>query len=125
MGRKLVLAFSFFILILFLLSAAPVSQGATPNQSQTVAQTTPVTGPTAGVLPTTVVEVTRVPSQATPDAGARTFPETGFTVPSVFIKFWDANGGLPVFGYPISEARQEKSDIDGKTYMVQYFERNR
>ncbi|HEX8597591.1 MAG TPA: hypothetical protein VF952_03650 [Chloroflexia bacterium] len=120
MGRKLVLAFSFFVLIVFLLSSAPISQGAqgySPNQSRAAAQ--------ASVLPTSEVQVTRVPSQPTPDPGARTFPETGFSVPSVFIKFWDSKGGLSVFGYPISEARQEKSDIDGKTYMVQYFERNR
>src|SRR5207237_1212958 len=34
-------------------------------------------------------------------------------------------GGLPVFGYPITEARLERSQTDGNTYLVQYFERNR
>ena len=33
--------------------------------------------------------------------------------------------GLPVYGYPISEAFDEVSPTDGKTYLVQYFERNR
>ena len=55
----------------------------------------------------------------------RTFPETGFTVPAVFIRYWDANGSLPVFGYPISEARTERNLTDNKDYLVQYFERNR
>jgi hypothetical protein len=134
-GRKLVLAFSFFVVILFLLSAAPISQGAqgaSPNQqgqaiSQATAQgtQTPKAASTVGVLPTEAAQSTAVAQAPTPEAGSRTFPETGFTVPAVFMKYWNANGGLPVFGFPISEARSEKSDSDGKTYMVQYFERNR
>ena len=32
---------------------------------------------------------------------------------------------MPVFGYPLSEAFKEKNPADGKTYLVQYFERNR
>src|SRR5437763_1836647 len=32
---------------------------------------------------------------------------------------------LPVYGYPISEAFAEPSPTDGRTYLVQYFERNR
>ncbi|HVG00766.1 MAG TPA: N-acetylmuramoyl-L-alanine amidase, partial [Chloroflexia bacterium] len=39
--------------------------------------------------------------------------------------YWSRNGGIPVFGYPLSEGFQEKSATDGKTYLVQYFERNR
>src|SRR3954451_2668162 len=38
--------------------------------------------------------------------------------------FWDANGGLAQFGYPLSEEFQEKLE-DGKTYTVQYTERAR
>ena len=34
-------------------------------------------------------------------------------------------GGLPVYGYPITEEFIEKSPTDGKPYKVQYFERNR
>jgi hypothetical protein len=33
------------------------------------------------------------------------------------------NGGLPQQGLPISDEFQETSDLDGKTYKVQYFER--
>lgn len=58
-------------------------------------------------------------------SGAGYFAQTGHTLKEPFNAYWQANGGLPVFGYPISEAFQEKSATNGKTYEVQYFERNR
>ncbi|MEO8289302.1 MAG: hypothetical protein ABI670_23080 [Chloroflexota bacterium] len=52
--------------------------------------------------------------------GDRTFyPETGHTVGGTFSQFWANNGGLAIFGYPISEEIRE----NGLT--VQYFERAR
>ena len=54
---------------------------------------------------------------------SRTFPETGKTVAGKFLEYWDGHGGLAQQGYPISEQMQEVSDVDGKTYSVQYFER--
>jgi hypothetical protein len=54
---------------------------------------------------------------------SRTFPETKKTVKNKFLQYWDTHGGLPQQGFPISEEMQEKSDTDGKTYTVQYFER--
>ncbi len=53
------------------------------------------------------------------------FPETNKTVPGAFLYYWNTHGGLPIYGYPISEAAQEVNPSDGKTYLVQYFERNR
>jgi subtilisin family serine protease len=53
------------------------------------------------------------------------FPETGHTLAYGFKQFWQANGGLAVFGYPISEEFSEKNPDTGETYTVQYFERNR
>src|SRR3954464_7260005 len=53
------------------------------------------------------------------------FSQTGHTLKEPFLAYWQRSGGLPVFGYPISEAFDEKSPTDGKTYTVQYFERNR
>ncbi len=53
------------------------------------------------------------------------FSETGKTVPGSFLSYWNNHGGLAIFGYPISEAVQEVSPTNGKTYLVQYFERNR
>jgi len=55
---------------------------------------------------------------------SRTFPETGKTVTGAFLDYWDANGGLALQGYPISDELQETSPTDGKTYTVQYFERS-
>ncbi|MDQ5824422.1 MAG: hypothetical protein M3441_09485 [Chloroflexota bacterium] len=53
----------------------------------------------------------------------QTFPETGKTVKGRFLQYWQQNGGLPQQGYPITNEIQERSDTDGKTYTVQYFER--
>ncbi|HYF62942.1 MAG TPA: hypothetical protein VD886_09035 [Herpetosiphonaceae bacterium] len=53
------------------------------------------------------------------------FPETGHSLCGEFRRFWEGNGGLPIFGYPITEPAPERSETDGATYTVQYFERNR
>jgi hypothetical protein len=52
-----------------------------------------------------------------------TFKETGKTIRGIFRKYWNERGGLAQQGFPISEEMQEKSDTDGKYYIVQYFER--
>jgi hypothetical protein len=58
-----------------------------------------------------------------PGSGSRTFPETGKSVSGLFLDYWDRNGGLPQQGFPISEMFTEVSDLNGKPYTVQYFER--
>ena len=64
------------------------------------------------------------PSSPTlPGSGTRTFPETGKTVTGIFLDYWTNNGGLSQQGFPISELMSEVSDLDGKSYTVQYFER--
>ncbi|MDQ3931205.1 MAG: hypothetical protein M3328_18925, partial [Chloroflexota bacterium] len=65
----------------------------------------------------------RAYAQSLPGSGSRTFPETGKTVRGIFLDYWDKNGGLPQQGFPISELMSEVSDLDGKSYTVQYFER--
>ncbi|MBF6613311.1 MAG: hypothetical protein IVW55_09305 [Chloroflexi bacterium] len=60
---------------------------------------------------------------ALPDTGSSLFPQTGKSVSGIFLDYWKTHGGLQQQGYPISELMQEKSDLDGKTYTVQYFER--
>ena len=81
--------------------------------------------PTAAATATT-------PTQGTPSAGtpvpvpggnSRRFPETGKSVTGLFLDYWDKNGGLPQQGFPISEVMTEISDLNGKAYTVQYFER--
>lgn len=53
------------------------------------------------------------------DATHRFFPQTRHFLSNGFKAYWEAHGGLPVFGYPISEEFTE----NGIT--VQYFERAR
>ncbi len=63
---------------------------------------------------------------AMPDTPTRIyFKETGHTLSSVFLKFWQNNGGLERFGYPWTEEFEERDLLDGKIYIVQYFERAR
>jgi hypothetical protein len=47
------------------------------------------------------------------------FDETGFTVGGGFLQFWKTQGGLAIFGYPITE------EFIVKGHTVQYFERAR
>jgi hypothetical protein len=56
--------------------------------------------------------------------GATFFPETGHNLSGSFLNYWNANGGLAQFGYPISEEFSQTLE-DGKAYTVQYFERAR
>ncbi len=50
---------------------------------------------------------------------------TGFKPSARFLDFWQSKGGLPLFGYAISPELLETSPTDGKTYIVQWFERAR
>ncbi|MCS6881049.1 MAG: S8 family serine peptidase [Oscillochloridaceae bacterium] len=63
-----------------------------------------------------------VPPVNTPEV--RYFPETGHTLRGAFLRFWERHGGLPIFGFPISEELIETGS-DGRAYTVQYFERHR
>jgi hypothetical protein len=55
----------------------------------------------------------------------RYFTETGHNLLNGFKQFWDANGGLAQFGYPLTEEFTERNPADDHTYTVQYFERAR
>ncbi len=59
-----------------------------------------------------------------PTDGRLYFPETGHTLGGGFRAFWEQNGGLPIFGFPISEEFTEIGS-DGRPVTVQYFERHR
>ena len=74
-----------------------------------------------------VNSVTGQPFQPVPqpnNASVAYFPQTQHTMGEPFRTFWQQNGGLPIFGYPISEAFTERGE-DGRDYTVQYFERYR
>jgi acetyl esterase/lipase len=55
--------------------------------------------------------------------GSVLFKETGKRLGGAFLQYWQSHGGLAQQGLPISDEFMEKSDLDGKTYLVQYFER--
>ena len=59
------------------------------------------------------------PVDGADDPNCTFYPQTGHRLCFGFRSFWEQNGGLPVFGYPISEEFQENG------YTVQYFERGR
>lgn len=67
--------------------------------------------------------------QRVDDPGDGTYDaSTGHTLrngPAPFRDYWQNNGGLSVFGLPLSEQFQEVNAADGQTYWVQYFERQR
>jgi len=58
-------------------------------------------------------------------AGSLFFGETGHNILGTFRAYWETHGGAFVHGYPMTEAYMERNAIDGKMYLVQYFERSR
>ena len=77
------------------------------------------------VLTTLLQPLSLLPTFAGPvqQGGCQTFKETGKTVCGKFLIYWQQHGALPQQGYPISNEFSEKSDLNGQTYTVQYFER--
>lgn len=65
------------------------------------------------------------PAPGRTESGRAYFPQTQQYLVYGFKEYWENNGGLSLFGYPISGEFQEVSPVDGKTYTVQYFERAR
>ena len=65
------------------------------------------------------------PDPASVPAARHFFEQTGYTLNNGFALYWEEHGGLAEFGYPISQEFEEVNPDDGKTYTVQYFERNR
>ncbi len=60
----------------------------------------------------------------TPSPNTLYFDETGHTLSGSFRTYWEANGGLALFGYPISEPFGMLG-ADGIVRQVQYFQRCR
>src|SRR4051794_32816811 len=58
-------------------------------------------------------------------ADALCFSQTGHCISGRFRQYWEQNGGLPVFGYPISDAANEANRDTGQSYLTQWFERTR
>jgi len=57
--------------------------------------------------------------------GRRFFSPVGHGITGTFGKYWDENGGVAVFGYPVSEPLKESVGENKASITVQYFERAR
>jgi hypothetical protein len=64
-----------------------------------------------------------LPAAAFAQTGERCFPETGQCIGGRIRLYWEANGGLAVFGYPITAVAAET--VEGVPLQVQWFERDR
>ncbi len=73
--------------------------------------------------PNGVPELEALPLEMRPEGGAL-FPQTGKDVRGIFLDYWLTNGGPLQYGYPISNAFIERSQLDGRERIVQYFERS-
>jgi hypothetical protein len=65
----------------------------------------------------------QAPSTAVGSVASFPFGRSPYTVRGEFVVYWVNNGQLAQFGYPLSNEFREVSPLDGKTYIVQYFER--
>jgi hypothetical protein len=110
----------------------PLPVTTTPQVFQPSTTTIPYVPPTQTAQPPTATR-TPMPKPVACNAiapfasttGKVFFRETGHSLGGAFYKYWQQNGGLPVYGYPLTEEFTERSPTDGKQYTVQYFERNR
>jgi hypothetical protein len=75
------------------------------------------------ILTSTLRPLAFIEALAQPSSLCQTFRETGKTLCGRFLAYWQQNGGLRQFGYPLSEPFTEISELDAKQYTVQYFER--
>ena len=97
----------------------PVVDGATVAWLNVTAFGTVVA--TAALQPTLPTE--RRDPLLKPDPNVIYFAETGHTLGFGFKSFWQQHGGLPVFGYPLTEELREPDPATGQLRAVQYFER--
>jgi len=62
-------------------------------------------------------------STAQAQTDRRCFAETNQCIAGSIRTYWERNGGLPIFGYPITP--QQVETVEGQTLPVQWFERDR
>jgi len=70
----------------------------------------------------------QISTAAAADAGGEQnfyFMQTKHNLSKSFLSYWRANGGLSIFGLPLTERFEQVNTVDGKKYVVQYFERAR
>ncbi len=86
------------------------------------------TSPTVNVHATTIRNV--LPTAPRPDPGSTRpdwfyFQETQHYLSFGFKDFWSRSGGVPIFGFPLTEEFSEMNPDQGKMLTVQYLERQR
>ncbi|MEO8286544.1 MAG: hypothetical protein ABI670_08925 [Chloroflexota bacterium] len=100
-------------------SASFAARAALPAQRET---------PPAPAAPTVAPQRLILLTDPLPDPqqqGVEWFSPTGHTLRGQFLLYWQQNGGLAQFGYPITEEFFEPVGPDNKPVQVQYFERSR
>lgn len=85
-------------------------------------------GVLAGRLGARLLELNSMPWEYFPKAnsaprGCQFFAETGHSLCEPYLGYWQQNGGLERFGYPVTEPFFET--VEGTKLAVQYFERRR
>ena len=73
------------------------------------------------LLLTAFIAIPAIPTAA--QAGERCFSETGLCISGSIRTYWEQNGGLAVFGFPITAQTIEL--VEGSPLQVQWFERDR
>ncbi len=109
-------------------STPTVTPGRTSTPTFTATATAIATSTPAPPTPTPTPQPPAAcrPVQPFPSTEERIyFGPTGHSLGGLFLQHWQQHGGLPLFGYPLTEEFTEVSQTDGRPYRVQYFERNR
>jgi hypothetical protein len=83
-----------------------------------------IPSPTPSPTPSKPILLTD-PVPDTEQDGVMYFSQTGHTLRGKFLDYWQQNGGLSQFGYPLTEEFFEPDGPDDSFLRVQYFERNR
>lgn len=72
-----------------------------------------------------LIVVSLVLPQASSAAEQQCFEQTGFCIEGRFLQYWQQNGGLQVFGYPLSIAQDVYNQDSQQSFLTQQFERAR
>jgi hypothetical protein len=78
---------------------------------------------TAMLVLAVLTAVLSLTSPAAAQTDQHCFAETGQCIAGAIRTYWERNGGLAVFGFPITAQSQET--VEGKALQVQWFERDR
>jgi hypothetical protein len=122
----LVLAATVFFQVSPAAAAGPMSGSGGSMMGSGPTSTTPMnpgaTNPDGSSVPGTSAGAT---TPMMTGSGGQYFPETGRMMGQGFMSFWNQNGGVGVFGYPMSDPLSRVDPSTGQSFMVQYMERQR